>query len=344
MLRRPLAVHGDLRTVVEDDEDCKPSITTTGMYRSRLSAFTEWHYRNGGGVGIAITEMVVVLGLPNGGGVGIEITEMVVVLGLPHTCVVFVPDRVAADGDASGGDDLQRGRGKPGGESGAFFWRQQRRVVARAELVRPHDELAARGQRLSKGICEAKRENRDFETYATLVSSALRTHRTHMTLNRGAEGRARALPPPPLQGGFLFWVYFLGLPLKGKKTNRKSFVKNHFSGEKQELKVPACGPKKRISQHWTVRALSPAPNASVSPTTGGAERRTALQSLGMSCIINGAASTSNEGCNWSRARPVRRSSQANPAQSVGAAGSVESVTTISQGNAAGSHRTMRFPK
>ena len=166
------------------------------MYRSRLSAFTEC------------------------------ITEMVVVLGLPHTCVVFVPDRVAADGEASGGDELQRGRGKPGGESGAFFWRQQRSVVARAELVRPHDELAARGQRLSKGICEAKRENRYLETYATLVSSALRTHRTHMTLNRGAEGRARALPPPPLQGGLLFLVYFLGLPPKRQKN---IICENHFS-------------------------------------------------------------------------------------------------------------------
>jgi hypothetical protein len=159
------------------------------MYRSRLSAFTEC------------------------------ITEMVVVLGLPHTCVVFVPDRVAADGEASGGDELQRGRGKPGGESDAFFWRQQRSVVARAELVRPHDELAARGQRLSKGICEAKRENRYLETYATLVSSALRTHRTHMTLNRGAEGRARALPP--LQGGLPFLGLLFGSPPERQKNKHR---------------------------------------------------------------------------------------------------------------------------
>ena len=87
----------------------------------------------------------------------------VVVLGSPHTCAAFVPVRVAADGDACGGDEKQRGRGNLGGESAAAFWRQ-RDEVARAELVRPHDELAARGQGLSKWICEAKREKRYLET------------------------------------------------------------------------------------------------------------------------------------------------------------------------------------
>jgi hypothetical protein len=32
----------------------------------------------------------------------------------------------------------------------------------------------------------------------------------------------------------------------------------------------ACGPKKRISQHWTVRTLAPPATTSVSPTIGGA--------------------------------------------------------------------------
>jgi hypothetical protein len=48
----------------------------------------------------------------------------VVVLGSPHTCVAFVPDCVAADGETCGRDETQRGRGKPGGEGGAAFWRQ----------------------------------------------------------------------------------------------------------------------------------------------------------------------------------------------------------------------------
>jgi hypothetical protein len=45
-----------------------------------------------------------------------------------------------------------------------------------------------------------------------------------MTLNRGAKGRARALPPPPLQGAFFFGSTFWVSPVKGKKTN----VENHL--------------------------------------------------------------------------------------------------------------------
>ncbi len=89
-----------------------------------------------------------------------------------------------------------------------------------------------RAGRASRIGSAKRREKKDsWRMYATLVRSALRTHRTHMTLNRGAEGRARALPPPPLQGGLLFWVYFLGLPPEGKKNKKLKIILKIIFGE-----------------------------------------------------------------------------------------------------------------
>ena len=81
-----------------------------------------------------------------------------------------------------------------------------------------------RAGRASRIGSAKRREKKDsWRMYATLVRSALRTHRTHMTLNRGAEGRARALPPPPLQRG-----YFLGLPPERQKNKTLKIVKIIF--------------------------------------------------------------------------------------------------------------------
>jgi hypothetical protein len=100
-----------------------------------------------------------------------------------------------------------------------------------------------RAGRASRIGSAKRREKKDsWRMYATLVRSALRTHRTHMTLNRGAEGRARALPPPPLQGGLLFLGLLFGSPPERQKNkHRKSFVKIIFREKRAHVRERAPG-------------------------------------------------------------------------------------------------------
>ena len=169
VLRRPLAVHGDLRTVVEDDEDCKPCITTTGMYRGRLSAFTEWHY-TGGGAGIAAYLRCV---RPCSRSSRWGCMKWRRIAAGPGYLVILVAKAAQLSG-------VNREERLPGQNS--FDPMMSSRRAGRA----------------SRNGSAKRREKKDsWRVYATLVSSALRTHRTHMTLKRGARGRASALPPPP---------------------------------------------------------------------------------------------------------------------------------------------------